>query len=120
MVSVGVLGATGAVGQRFVQLLADHPYFDLTVLTASERSAGKKYRDAVNWRLDLPLPETVGDITVTDTRADCLKNVDIVFSALPADLATKVEADCAKAGIGVCSNASSHRMSLMYPLSYLK
>jgi len=90
MVSVGVLGATGAVGQRFVQLLADHPYFDLTVLTASERSAGKKYRDAVNWRLDLPLPETVGDITVTDTRADCLKNVDIVFSALPADLATKV------------------------------
>ncbi|ABD41229.1 aspartate semialdehyde dehydrogenase [Methanospirillum hungatei JF-1] len=116
MVSVGVLGATGAVGQRFVQLLADHPYFDLTVLTASERSAGKKYRDAVNWRLDLPLPETVGDITVTDTRADCLKNVDIVFSALPADLATKVEADCAKAGIGVCSNASSHRMMPDVPL----
>jgi aspartate semialdehyde dehydrogenase (EC 1.2.1.11) len=76
----------------------------------------EKYRDAVNWRLDLPLPETVGDITVTDTRADCLKNVDIVFSALPADLATKVEADCAKAGIGVCSNASSHRMMPDVPL----
>ena len=116
MVSVGVLGATGAVGQRFVQLLADHPYFELTVLTASERSAGKKYRDAVNWRLDLPLPETVGDITVADTRIDNLKNVDIVFSALPADLAGKIETECAKAGIGVCSNAGFHRMEPDIPL----
>ncbi len=116
MVSVGVLGATGAVGQRFVQLLADHPYFDLTVLTASERSAGKKYRDAVNWRLDLPLPESVGDIMVADTRTDSLKNVDIVFSALPADLAGNIEMECAKAGIGVCSNASFHRMEPDVPL----
>jgi len=116
MVSVGVLGATGAVGQRFVQLLADHPQFDLTVLTASERSAGKKYRDAVTWRLELPLPESAGDITVTDTRVDSLKDIDIVFSALPADLATKIETECAKAGIGVCSNASSHRMDPDVPL----
>ncbi|NLL10415.1 MAG: aspartate-semialdehyde dehydrogenase [Methanomicrobiales archaeon] len=116
MVSVGVLGATGAVGQRFVQLLADHPYFDLTVLTASERSAGKKYRDAVNWRLDLPLPESVGDIMVADTRTDSLKNVDIVFSALPADLAGNIEKECAKAGIGVCSNTSFHRMEPDIPL----
>ena len=116
MVSVGVLGATGAVGQRFVQLLADHPYFDLTVLTASGRSAGKKYRDAVNWRLDVPLPESAGDIIVAETKTECLKNADIVFSALPADLATTIETDCAKAGIGVCSNASSHRMDPDVPL----
>lgn len=116
MVSVGVLGATGAVGQRFVQLLADHPYFDLTVLTASGRSAGKKYRDAVNWRLDMPLPESVGDIVVAETKVECLKNADIVFSALPADLATPVETECANAGIGVCSNASSHRMDPDVPL----
>ena len=116
MVSVGVLGATGAVGQRFVQLLADHPYFDLTVLTASGRSAGKKYRDAVNWRLDVPLPESAGDIIVAETKTECLKNADIVFSALPADLATTIETDCAKAGIGVCSNASSHRMDQDVPL----
>ncbi|NLV27837.1 MAG: aspartate-semialdehyde dehydrogenase [Methanomicrobiales archaeon] len=116
MVSVGVLGATGAVGQRFVQLLADHPYFDLTVLTASGRSAGKKYRDAVNWRLDLPLPEPIGDIIVSETNTKSLKNVDIVFSALPADLAHSIETDCAKAGIGVCSNASSHRMDPDVPL----
>lgn len=116
MVSVGVLGATGAVGQRFVQLLADHPYFELTALTASGRSAGKKYRDAVNWRLDVPLPESVGDVIVSETTVSSLKNVDIVFSALPADLAGPLETACAKAGIGVCSNASTHRMDEDVPL----
>ncbi len=116
MIRVGVLGATGAVGQRFVQLLASHPDFNLSVLTASKRSAGKKYRDAVNWRLDVPFPESAGDIVVTDTTIENLKSVELVFSALPADLASDIEMQCAKAGIGVCSNASCYRMEKNVPL----
>jgi aspartate-semialdehyde dehydrogenase len=116
MIDVGVLGATGAVGQRFVQLLAEHPWFHLKTLTASGRSAGKQYRDVVKWRLDCPFPEIVGDITVSPTTVESLKGVDLVFSALPADIAGEVESNCAKAGIGVCSNASSHRMKPEIPL----
>jgi aspartate-semialdehyde dehydrogenase len=116
MISVGVLGATGAVGQRFVQLLAGHPFFDLSVLTASPRSAGKKYRDAVNWRLEVPFPDDLGDIIVSDTTIESLKKVDLVFSALPAELSAEVEMQCAKAGIGVCSNASTYRMERNVPL----
>ena len=116
MINVGVLGATGAVGQRFVQLLAEHPWFNLTTLTASERSAGKLYRDVVKWRLDVPFPEQAGDIRVSPTDVSSLKEVDLVFSALPADIAGGIEAACAKAGLGVCSNASSHRMDPDVPL----
>jgi aspartate-semialdehyde dehydrogenase len=116
MINVGVLGATGAVGQRFVQLLAEHPWFNLTTLTASERSAGKLYRDVVKWRLDVPFPEKAGDIRVSPTDVPSLKDVDLVFSALPADIAGGIETACAKAGLGVCSNASSHRMDPDVPL----
>lgn len=116
MINVGVLGATGAVGQRFVQLLSDHPWFNLAVLTASERSAGKKYRDAVNWKLDSPFPKAAGDIIVSPTNLSALKDCDMVFSALPADLATNLETEVANAGIGVFSNASSHRMEEDVPL----
>jgi aspartate-semialdehyde dehydrogenase len=116
MISVGVLGATGAVGQRFVQLLADHPWFSLTTLTASERSAGKLYRDVVNWRLDVPFPEEFGRIKVSPTDPASLKDVDLVFSALPAEVAGSVESACAAHGIAVCSNASSHRMRPDIPL----
>lgn len=116
MINVGVLGATGAVGQRFVQLLAEHPWFNLTTLTASERSAGKLYRDVVKWRLDVPFPEQAGDIRVSPTDVPSLKDVDLVFSALPADIAGGIEAECARAGLGVCSNASSHRMDPDVPL----
>ncbi|MEI6293703.1 MAG: aspartate-semialdehyde dehydrogenase [Methanomicrobiales archaeon] len=116
MINVGVLGATGAVGQRFVQLLADHPWFHLKTLTASDRSAGKLYRDIVNWRLDVPFPEKVGDIRISPTTTESLKGVDLVFSALPAEIAGGVETMCADAGIGVCSNASSHRMEKDIPL----
>jgi aspartate-semialdehyde dehydrogenase len=116
MINVGVLGATGAVGQRFVQLLADHPWFHLKTLTASDRSAGKLYREIVNWRLDVPFPEKVGDIRISPTTTESLKGVDLVFSALPAEIAGGVETMCADAGIGVCSNASSHRMEKDIPL----
>jgi len=116
MINVGVLGATGAVGQHFVQLLADHPWFNLQTLTASERSAGKLYRDVVNWRLDVPFPDTLGDITVSPTTVESVKDLDLVFSAMPADIATSIELDIAKAGVGVCSNAASHRMDMDVPL----
>lgn len=116
MINVGVLGATGAVGQRFVQLLSDHPWFDLKTLTASERSAGKKYCDAVNWRLDEPFPENVGDLVVSNTSVDSVKDLDIVFSAMPAELAGGLETAIADAGVGVFSNASSHRMDPDVPL----
>ncbi|HJJ36320.1 MAG TPA: aspartate-semialdehyde dehydrogenase [Methanocorpusculum sp.] len=116
MINVGILGATGAVGQRFVQLLANHPWFKLTTLTASERSAGKRYADAVNWRLDSPFPESAGEIIVSPTTVAAVRDCDIVFSALPAELAGQLETDIADAGIGVFSNASSHRMDQDVPL----
>jgi aspartate-semialdehyde dehydrogenase len=116
MINVGVLGATGAVGQRFVQLLADHPWFHLKALTASDRSAGKLYRDVVNWRLDVPFPEKIGGISISPTTIASLKDIDLVFSALPAEIAGGVESMCAEAGIAVCSNASSHRMDVDIPL----
>ncbi len=116
MIKVGILGATGAVGQRFVQLLARHPWFELTALCASDRSATKCYREVVNWRLDVAFPDSIGDLIVRRTDPKELDDVSLVFSALPADIASKVEVDCAKAGIGVCSNASSHRMEKHIPL----
>ncbi len=116
MINVGVLGATGAVGQRFVELLADHPWFKLTTLAASERSAGKPYEKIVKWRLDTPFPEHIGKIRIVPTSPAAMKNVDLVFSALPAEIATGVETGFADAGIAVCSNASSHRMEPAVPL----
>lgn len=116
MINVGVLGATGAVGQRFVEQLADHPWFKLTTLAASERSAGKTYGSIVKWRLDTPFPEKIGKLKVVPTSPKAMKNVDLVFSALPAEIATTVESEFADAGIAVCSNASSHRMEPTIPL----
>lgn len=116
MINVGVLGATGAVGQRFVQLLSEHPWFRLTTLTASDRSAGKPYGDVVNWRLEVPFPAKTAKIKVSPTTTASLKDVDLVFSALPAEIAGDVETACAKAGVAVCSNASSHRMEPDIPL----
>jgi len=116
MINVGVLGATGAVGQRFVELLADHPWFNLSTVAASERSAGQPYGKIVNWRLDTPFPEKIGKLKVVPTSPKAMKNVDLVFSALPAEIATKTESEFADAGIAVCSNASSHRMEPTIPL----
>lgn len=116
-IQVGVLGATGAVGQRFCQLLETHPWFEVGAVTASERSAGKHYRDAVDWRLSTPVPEAIGDLAVIPTRSDEMpKGVKLVFSALPADIATKVEADYAQDGFAVSSNAASYRMFDDVPL----
>ena len=116
MINVGVLGATGAVGQRFVELLADHPWFNLSTLAASDRSAGQPYGRIVNWRLDTPFPDKIANLKVVPTSPKAMKGVDLVFSALPAEIATGVENEFADAGIAVCSNASSHRMEPTIPL----
>ncbi len=116
MINVGVLGATGAVGQRFVELLANHPWFNLVTLAASDRSAGKPYGNVVNWRLDTPFPDKIAKVKVAATSPKSMKNVDLVFSALPAEIAADVENEFADAGIAVCSNASSHRMEPDIPL----
>ncbi len=111
---VGVLGATGAVGQRFAQLLTDHPYFDLTVLAASERSAGKTYREATNWILTAPMPAHLADMTIEEMSTDL--ECDLVFSALPTASAREWESQFAAAGYGVFSNAGAHRMDSDVPL----
>ncbi|MEM7346668.1 MAG: aspartate-semialdehyde dehydrogenase [Chloroflexota bacterium] len=113
-INVGVLGATGSVGQRFVQLLTGHPWFNLTVVAASNRSAGKPYREACNWFLSDDMPSNVAEMIVQpiEPNLDC----QLVFSALPADLAGPVEASFAAAGYGVLTNARSHRYDDDVPL----
>ncbi len=113
-IRVGVLGATGAVGQRFVEALVDHPWFELTALTASGASAGRKYGDACRWLLSADMPPGLAEWTVQETAPtiDC----ELVFSALPADQAGPVEEAFAAAGYGVFSNASSHRQDPDVPL----
>jgi len=113
-IKVGVLGATGAVGQRFAQLLADHPYFDLNVLAASDRSAGKTYREAANWILPQPMPASLADMEVQEMSTDLV--CELVFSALPTNFANEWEQRFAAAGYGVFSNASTHRMDNDVPL----
>jgi len=114
-IKAGILGATGAVGQRFVEALANHPWFEITALAASERSAGKTYKEAAGWRLDTAIPESVENIAVVPVDPKAV-DADVVFSALPADLALTVEPEFAKAGFAVASNASSFRMEKDIPL----
>lgn len=113
-IPVAVLGATGSVGQRFVQLLEKHPWFKLVALTASERSAGKRYAEAVRWIQTTPLPEAIARMTLlpTDTEIDA----PLVFSALDAGVAGDIESDFAGHGYVVVSNAKNHRMEPDVPL----
>lgn len=114
VIKAGILGATGAVGQRFVQLLEDHPWFRVTALAASERSAGKPYPEAATWRLDTPIPEYAREMPVArcEPGLDC----DLVFSGLDAAVAGPIEADFAAAGCAVVSNSKNHRMDEDVPL----
>jgi aspartate-semialdehyde dehydrogenase len=91
-VRVGVLGATGAVGQRFIQLLDDHPTFELAAATASESSVGRSYRDAAKWRVDTPIPDDVADMEVVATEPEAVPDdVKLIFSSLPSSVAADVE-----------------------------
>lgn len=87
---VGVLGATGSVGQRFILLLALHPHFTLHAVGASERSAGKKYKDAVRWKQSLPMSKQLGDLVVKKCTPEAFKDCDIIFSGLDSDVAGQV------------------------------
>jgi aspartate-semialdehyde dehydrogenase len=115
-IRVGVLGATGVVGQTFVRYMADHPWFELTALTASDRSVGKPYREACAWRISADIPEIASSIVVRPCRPSSLEDCQLVFSALPGDAASDVEEACAKAGLAVSSNASAHRMDPDVPI----
>ncbi|MDP6053676.1 MAG: aspartate-semialdehyde dehydrogenase, partial [Candidatus Latescibacteria bacterium] len=107
-IRVGILGATGAVGQRFVELLQGHPWFTVTALAASERSAGKPYAEAATWRLDTPMPESVKGQVVQP----CVPGLpcDLVFSGLDSSVAGPIEKAFASAGYAVISNSKNHRM----------
>jgi len=111
---VAILGATGAVGQRFIQLLADHPWFQVTEVIGSERSAGKRYAEAANWVLDGQPDKRVAELIVKSLN-DPL-NAPLVFSAMPKEAARQVEMPLAEAGHVVCTNASAHRMVEDVPL----
>jgi len=113
-IEVGVLGATGMVGQQFIQQLASHPWFSLRWLAASERSQGKRYADAAPWRLETPVPDGIADQLVES----CTPGVGprLVFSALDANVAGDIERAFADAGHLVVSNARNHRMDPAVPL----
>ena len=122
-IPVAVLGATGAVGQRFVQLLASHPWFELQALLASERSAGQRYADVCRWIIPGDPPPDVGKIPVisfssffSSSSSEPSLPVQVVFSALPSDVAREVEPRFARAGYVVCSNASAFRYDPDVPL----
>ena len=115
-----VLGATGSVGQIFIHLLSGHPWFEVSVVAASERSIGLRYSKAAKWRLPTPIPENVVDLDVVAIEPRAVKDVDVVFSALPAETAGKAEESFAKAGYVVVSNASSHRMDPDVPVLNLE
>src|SRR5262245_63962897 len=113
-IEVGILGATGMVGQQFIALLANHPWFKVTWLGASERSAGKAYREAAAWRLSAPLAEDTAKMQVNAAVPGGAPR--LVFSGLDSSVATEIEAAFAQAGHVVVSNARNYRMEATVPL----
>lgn len=109
-----ILGATGAVGQKFIRLLENHPNFKVSEVVASERSGGKKYAEATHWLEDTPMPKTVRDLEVKNDDLDL--DADICFSAIPGGKAEAVERALAKAGYAVFTNARDLRMAPDVPL----
>lgn len=115
-IPVSVLAATGSVGQRFISLLDNHPWFEVVEITASDRSVGKTYKETCHWLLSEQMPEYVKNLELLPTDAGSLNKSKIAFSALPADIAKAVEPDIAKKGIYVCSNASAYRKDPLVPI----
>jgi aspartate-semialdehyde dehydrogenase len=113
-IPVAILGATGTVGQKFVRLLADHPWFEISAIAASEQSAGRRYGDIVRWRETTPLPAAVADMVLQ--RSAPPLDAKVVFSALDADVAGEIEQDFARAGAFVVTNTRVHRMDPDVPL----
>jgi aspartate-semialdehyde dehydrogenase len=116
-IPVAVLGATGMVGQRFIELLQGHPWFELVALAASERHGGRSYAEATRWRLPgSEMPASAARLPVVACRPEDLPGVKIAFSALPAEVAGEIEANFARAGVAVFSNAKTYRMAADVPL----
>lgn len=113
-IPVAILGATGAVGQRFVQLLDGHPWFRVSALAASERSAGQRYSQAVRWFLEQPIPEWARDMEVVPCRPGL--DARVAFSGLDSAVAGPIEEEFARAGCAVVSNSRNHRMDPDVPL----
>ena len=115
---VGILGATGMVGQRFIQMLHTHPWFEIAWLAASDRSAGKTYGEACRWKLDTPLPAHIAAMTVQPNVPELAVGdlPKIIFAALDADIARELEPQFAAAGCAVISNSSAFRMVADVPL----
>ena len=111
---IGILGATGMVGQRYIQLLENHPWFEITWLGASDRSSGKPYAEAAKWRLDTPLPERIGKILVSAAEPEGAPKV--IFASVDAAIAREMEPRFAAAGCAVISNSSAFRMTPNVPL----
>ncbi|HTX41738.1 MAG TPA: aspartate-semialdehyde dehydrogenase [Acidobacteriaceae bacterium] len=111
---IGILGATGMVGQRFIQILERHPWFEVAWLAASDRSSGKPYGEAVRWKLDTPLPERIAAMPVSPATPEGAPKV--IFAALDADIAREMEPQFAAAGCAVISNSSAFRMQEDVPL----
>lgn len=116
-IPVAVLGATGMVGQRFIELLQGHPWFELVALAASEQHGGRSYAEVARWRLPgSEMPTLAAALPVVACRPEALPAVKIVFSALPAEVAGEIEAEFAHAGAAVFSNAKNYRMAADVPL----
>ncbi len=115
--NVGILGATGMVGQRFIRGLEDHPYFNISCLAASERSAGKSYKEAAKWYLPGDIPKDIASMTVSsmDTKIIEENDLDLVFSSIPSDIAKQVEGEFAQ-DIPLFSNTKTYRMEEDVPL----
>jgi len=117
-VRAGILGATGAVGQRLIQFLDPHPDFEIAALTASGDSAGRSYRDAAKWRINMPIPDGVASMTVTETTpSEVPDDVDIIFSSLPSSVGEVVEPAFCEEGYVVSSNSSNARTDPDVPLT---
>ncbi|CAO3628290.1 unnamed protein product [Cunninghamella echinulata] len=113
---VGILGATGTVGQQFILLLAEHPYFKIHALGASSKFAGKKYSEATKWKQSQPIPSHVQDLIVKPCISSEFKDCDVVFSGLDADVAGDIEMEFLKADLVVFSNAKNYRRDPVVPL----
>ncbi len=113
-IPVGILGATGMVGQHFVKFLQNHPWFEIAWLGASDRSAGKPYREATSWRLDGAMPASVHHLEVQECKPAGAPR--LVFSAMDASVATEIEREFAQAGHVIVSNSRNHRMEPDVPL----
>ena len=111
---IGILGATGMVGQRYIQLLENHPWFEVAWLAASDRSSGKTYGEAAKWRLDTPLPERIAKMTVSAAEPEGAPK--IIFSSIDSHIAKELEPKFAAAGCAVLSNSSAFRMTPNVPL----